>query len=201
MSGVLKAARAGARGFRPGVRSAQGDPGLFGGLVGGIKGGIGSFFGGGNPIAGAIAGARAGFGAGRPGRPAGPVPGTPHVPAIALPFAGLGGRPPPMMFPGANGGTVVGPPLSRSGTLTSTATVPAGHVHPSGHHLNKSAYFLRDGTFVPEGTRWVKNRHRNPLNPRALRRAISRIDAGKVWQGKLHEISTGKFTAAGNRKD
>jgi hypothetical protein len=71
---------------------------------------------------------------------------------------------------------------------------------PKGHHLNKTAYFLKDGTFVPEGSRYVKNRRRNPLNPRALRHAVSRIDAGKIWQSKLHEISTAKYTAAGTRK-
>jgi hypothetical protein len=69
-----------------------------------------------------------------------------------------------------------------------------------GFHPNKSDYFLRDGTFVPKGSRLVKNRTRNPLNPRALRRAVARIDAGKAWQSKLSEIATAKYTAAGNKK-
>jgi len=71
---------------------------------------------------------------------------------------------------------------------------------PSGYHLNKADYFLRDGTFVPKGTRYVKNRRRDPLNPRALRNAIARVDAGKTWQGKLREIETGKYTKAGAKK-
>jgi hypothetical protein len=71
---------------------------------------------------------------------------------------------------------------------------------PKGFHLNKADYFLRDGTFVPKGSKWVRNRSRNPLNPRALQRAVARVDAGKTWQGKLHEIETGKYTKAGNRK-
>lgn len=72
---------------------------------------------------------------------------------------------------------------------------------PAGWHWNKSDYWLKDGTFVPKGTKLVKNRRRDPLNPTALRSAISRIDAGKRWQGKLREIETGKYTKAGNKKD
>lgn len=45
----------------------------------------------------------------------------------------------------------------------------------SGYHPNKTAYFLRDGTFVDVGTRCVKNRRRNPLNSRALDRSLSRV--------------------------
>jgi len=41
--------------------------------------------------------------------------------------------------------------------------------------LNKSSYFLKDGTFVPEGTRLVKVRRRNFANGRALRRSIGRV--------------------------
>lgn len=45
----------------------------------------------------------------------------------------------------------------------------------SGFHPNKTAYFLRDGTFVDVGTRCVKNRRRNALNPRALDRSLGRV--------------------------
>jgi len=27
------------------------------------------------------------------------------------------------------------------------------------------------------------------------------VDAGKVWQGKLREIETGRYTKAGSKKD
>ena len=70
---------------------------------------------------------------------------------------------------------------------------------PKGYHPNKSAYYTSAG-YHPKGSKCVKNRRRNPLNPRALGRAISRIDAGKKWQGKLREIETAKYTAAGNKK-
>lgn len=44
---------------------------------------------------------------------------------------------------------------------------------PAGHHLNKGTYWTQAGVVYP-GTRCVKNRRMNPLNPRALRRAIRR---------------------------
>ena len=50
----------------------------------------------------------------------------------------------------------------------------AGGIQPVGTHLNKSSYFLRDGTFVPARSRYVRNRTRNNANGRALRRAIGR---------------------------
>jgi len=58
------------------------------------------------------------------------------------------------------------------------AFIPGGRgidVIPRGYRLNKSSYFLKDGTFVPEGTRLVKVRRRNFANGRALRRSIGRV--------------------------
>lgn len=72
---------------------------------------------------------------------------------------------------------------------------------PSGFHPNKSSYFLSDGTFVPEGSKCVKNRRRNPMNPRALDRAIGRLNSAKRVQNKLKSFSTDKYTASGTRKD
>lgn len=46
---------------------------------------------------------------------------------------------------------------------------------PKGYRLNKSSYFLKNGTFVPEGTKCVKYRRRNFANGRALRRSIGRV--------------------------
>lgn len=197
MSGAIKAARGGSRAV------AQGDPGLFGGLIGGFKGFGGSFLSGGNPFAGAASGAVAGF------------RGAPSLSTVPPPISVAMGRPPSGRPQGPRGARVIPTPgivgriqrflpggatgLEMAGAAaTGTDMVP---FIPKGFHPNKSAYFLRDGTFVAKGSKFVKNRRRNPLNPRALRRAIGRIDAGKIWQGKLHEISTAKFTAAGNRKD
>jgi hypothetical protein len=60
---------------------------------------------------------------------------------------------------------------------------------PSGYHWNKSDYFLMDGTFVPKGTKLVKNRRRNSLNPRALDRAIGRVSGAKKASKKLGRIT------------
>lgn len=60
---------------------------------------------------------------------------------------------------------------------------------PSGFHPNKSSYFLKDGTFVPEGSKCVKNRRKNPLNPRAASRAISRLESAKKATKRLDRVS------------
>lgn len=189
MSYALKAARMGPGGYRRTSRIVQGDPGLFGGLIGGVKGAIGAVLKGGNPLSGAISGAVSGYKgtpspSPRPQLPALPMPG---VPSVQLPVTVS--NPVAAAIPFGSTGLSVEVPASMNG---------AGA--PRGYHLNKSAYWLRDGTFVPARSRYVKNRRRNPLNPRALRSAVQRIDAGKKWQGTLSEISTAKYTKAGNRK-
>lgn len=200
MSASLKAARMGGRGYRPGARVVQGDPGLFGAIGGALKGGIGAIFRGGNPITGAIGGAVSGWKGGG-GSGGGPVmqsrPGTQPVPLPALPQVG---SMPVIPTPGVAGLAQRLVPGGRTGFEVAMPAPAMNGGRPAGYHLNKTGYWLRDGTYVPPQSRWVKNRRRNPLNPRALRRAVARIDAGKVWQGKMREISTGKYTAAGTRK-
>jgi hypothetical protein len=46
---------------------------------------------------------------------------------------------------------------------------------PSGEHPNKTEYFLKDGTRILKGSKCVKNRTTNPLNPRAASRAGRRL--------------------------
>ena len=46
---------------------------------------------------------------------------------------------------------------------------------PAGYRLNKSSYFLKDGTFVQARSRYVRIRRRNFANGRALRRSIGRV--------------------------
>jgi hypothetical protein len=60
---------------------------------------------------------------------------------------------------------------------------------PSGYHPNKSDYFLSNGTFVAKGSRCVKNRRRNALNPRAASRAISRIESAKKASTALDRVT------------
>jgi hypothetical protein len=51
---------------------------------------------------------------------------------------------------------------------------------PQGFHPNRSNYWTSQG-YVAKGTRCVRNRRRNPLNPRALDRSMGRIaSAGKA---------------------
>jgi hypothetical protein len=169
----------------------MGDPGLFsflgkvgkaavGGAAGFLTGGIGG-------AAAGVAGALRSSNGGSVSVPQGPM-SLPSPTAVVLPMPGAGSVAvdPFAVLPGGK------PFVSRVSTNGAGA--------PKGFHLNKADYFLRDGTFVPKGSKWVRNRSRNPLNPRALQRAVARVDAGKTWQGKLHEIETGKYTKAGNRK-
>ena len=81
-----------------------------------------------------------------------PAP-TPKIqpPALAPPPGSIGGA---IAFPG---GTTV----SMAGVLPSAG--PAG-VAPSGYHLDKKTR-----------TRWVRNRRMNVANPRALRKAMRRV--------------------------
>lgn len=128
-------------------------------------------------------------------RAVGLIPGVGPIASAALSTFG-GGRPQQVAPPRLNL-----PLIGQRGAGFSVGEVSTNGAAPKGTHLNKSDYFLRDGTFVAKGTRLVRNRRRDPMNARALRRAISRVDAGKVWQGKLSEITTAKFTSGGKRKD
>ena len=86
----------------------------------------------------------------------------------ALPGIGIpgGGRLHPGAFlPG-------GAPLITRGT---SRTEAMEGLPPAGYRLNKSSYFLKDGTFVPARSRYVRIRRRNFANGRALRRSIGRV--------------------------
>ena len=62
------------------------------------------------------------------------------------------------------------------GAVTTVPCPPGGEC-PRGMRLNKSSYFLRNGTFVEPRTRCVKIRRINPGNGRAVKRAIRREDS------------------------
>jgi hypothetical protein len=87
--------------------------------------------------------------------------------SINPPFAGAPGVGVSTYF-GPTGGGAAAPPVRLNGNGA-----------PSGFHLNKTSYFLKDGTFVPAGSRMVKNRRRNPLNPRAASNAVRRLESTK----------------------
>jgi len=48
-----------------------------------------------------------------------------------------------------------------------------------GYHYNKTGYFTKRYGYVEPGSVCVKNRRRNPLNPRALSRAMARLSSAK----------------------
>lgn len=179
----------------------QGDPGLFGflGKVGkGILGGATGLLTGG--ISGATRGAISPFLGERAKQRLGLA-----APPQNIPQAQQGGFRVPAPGPGQirirPGAALPGgrPFISREGGQV----VPEGMklACPSGYRPNKSSYFLSDGTFIPEGSKCVKIRRRNSLNPKALDRAISRLNGAKRIQNKLRGFSTDKYTAAGSKRE
>ncbi len=94
--------------------------------------------------------------------------------------------PPPGPFPPAPPPPTAPPPqVPQIGGCPPRAGAIAAVACPAGCHPNKSDYFLKSGSFVPRGTRCVRNRRRNPLNPRALDRAISRIGSAQNAVARL----------------
>jgi len=200
MSMAIKAAtsrtRAGVRGGNlqgAALRSAmQGDPGLFGFLgdaIGTVTGIASRFLPGPlGTIAGAISsGLSGGPGNGQSVQQTVPVSSTitsfaqERVPIdINFPFMGESGA--GVTLFGQQGG-------KGSGTALMKVNGNGNGACPAGEHPNKSSYFLKDGTFVPEGSRCVKNRRRNPLNPRAASSAISRLEGTKKAIRRIDRFS------------
>lgn len=135
--------------YNHGMTIAAGDPGFFGS--------IGKFLGGAAKVIGAS------------------LPGPLGIPATVLGGLFTQQQAPtmPTVFRPTPGPFGV---IQRAvpGGATGFEGCPPGAACPRGSHLNKSDYFLKDGTFVPRGSRCVSNRSRNVLNSRALTRANSR---------------------------
>jgi hypothetical protein len=93
------------------------------------------------------------------------------------------------------GGVIPGDPITEVGPGGDPKIRPDGNGRVdgklccgSGYHPNKAEYFLKNGTRIPEGSKCVRNRRRNPLNPRALDRAGSRVLSAKraaSWLAKV----------------
>lgn len=211
-----------------GRRYQQGDPGLFdffGKAIGAVAnvvtgGAVGAVVSGVKAIAGVIGGKRPG--------PAGPVSpirtqsmftkplrqnGTPLVQTPTI-------RPTPVVMPG--GAVIIPDSVKVSGTniaglyqrgeatayFSPPPGAPAGLVCGSNGkmraaHLNRSGYFLKGGQYVAPGTKCVANRRRNPLNPRALSRAMSRVaGAQKAVKAiiRFERVASGGKINAGRRR-
>lgn len=92
------------------------------------------------------------------------------------------------LFPGVPGG-VTG--FAQAG--------PATDQCPKGFHINKSSYFLKDGSFVAQGTLCVRNRRRNNDNGRAAMRAARRLLGRKKSQDAI-DRALRAFAPARRRK-
>lgn len=73
------------------------------------------------------------------------------------------------------------------GGATGIQPILAGSGCPSGMHPNRSSYFTQSEGFIQKGTKCVSNRRRNPLNPRAARRSMSRLTALSKEMGRLEK--------------
>jgi len=154
--------------------SYTGDPGLF------------------DIFKGAIGGAWAGLTGGAGRQPPIPTAGPGRVP-LGRNFGpgnmgGNGFKLPGFMDPLG----FTGPSWLDRGTAAPSMTEAGCPANLSGYHLNKSAYFLMSGEFVPAGSRYVRNRKRNPANARATSRAISRVVGAKRYATSLSRISVRK---------
>lgn len=155
-----------------------------GGPLGAIGGAIGALAGGGSkPTKMDVYGIQAGPGGG----PVGPVsfPQRPPPPSTTTSRIDLN-----PFIPGS----------IYESTTTTGGGMPVSGGCPAGYHPNKTSYHLKDGTFVAKGTRCVRNRRRNAMNPRALSRALARVDSAKRWQSKLSGVTTRKYTSSGALK-
>ena len=175
MSLTVKVARAQATGrAMPGV----GDPGPFGFIGSAIKkvAGIAKFIPG--PIGWAAGAVSKFMPSGQTAAPR-PVPSFPMQPPMTFAPTQLPQQP----VPGIVGiGPSYEPTPATNGKIGS----------PAGYHVNESDYFLKDGTFVSAGSRWVKNRKRNPLNPKAASKAIGRIEQLKRATERFKRITIKK---------
>lgn len=201
MSAILRAHKAVARGHY------RGDPGIFGSIWSGIKGAATGFVTGG--VGGAIMGGVAGLASnGKPKNPSlgaggGPLgtllqkrqlstlPMTAPVPADVNIFSPNSGNQillaPPLYAGPGRGNTTQG----GFGGIERDPNTPGSGATPCarGYHYNKSGYFTQRYGWIPRGTVCVKNRKRNPLNPRAASRAMARLSSAKKAASFLSKVS------------
>lgn len=152
--------------------------GIFGDIVG-VLGKAASFI----PVVGPVLGAGLGAASSalnktKSGVTAGIQPQT-NVANFAPTGPGMGAFPGmPTLMPTPNYAPENVPVSTSSGPGTAVARCA-----PSGYHLNKSGYWANESHLLPgaswvaPGTKMVRNRKRNPYNPKAASRAMSRLAA------------------------
>ena len=91
-----------------------------------------------------------------------------------------------------------GTPLASTGSVRGIFPVTGPQPPGGGSYCpNKSAYWRTDPmtgqpVWIAKGSIWVRRRRRNSMNPRALSRAISRVDGAKKLSKKLGRITIRK---------
>lgn len=195
MSIQIQAARAASGPSLPGYGSVRavprgmprGDPGFFGDLWGGLKGAVGGLVTGG-PL-GAIGGAIGGFtGAGQTSPTTLPTLPPMRTLPLTIQQAQNGQRPPTI---GERAARIL--PGGRTGYEAQTEeTMRAGKRSREGWHWNKSGYHLKSGEYVYPGTREVRNRRMNPLNPGAIKLSMRRLGRAKTAATDIGRVTIRK---------
>jgi hypothetical protein len=193
-------------------RGRQGQAGGIFGSIGKVLAGIGGTILSGVPVVGdVLKGIAAGSLDSKKSKTAGPA-GNLNPQVSVAQFAGSG---PGMgsgggMFPNLPSLPMIGggTPTSTGGTMVGTDAKP-GVCAPGGYHWNKSGYWsnesnlLPGASWTPPGTKLVKNRKRNPYNPRAASRAMSRLaslsQGMKVLERQLTKLAPRKRTSCGGK--
>lgn len=120
----------------------------------------------------------------------GPMPGVPQLPQVGSQVGLVNivrpGAGPQLLGPGNN--TQSGPGSQVGWTPREQAACQAGY------HKNKHDYWTKKYGFIPKHSVCVKNRRRNPLNPRAASRSMSRLKSAQKAARFL-----GKFSFGGHR--
>lgn len=163
-----------------------GDPGLFGFLGKVVKGAAGVVGGLGIPVVSGVARTVAGL---IPGQaPVGPgMPGP--APSMASRVFGGGSLP---ILRQALPGQVPTPGIVGAGQRLIPGGATGYEGCGNGTRPNKSGYWLQSGQYVEPGSVCVRRRRMNPLNPRALSRAMRRIESAKRASSVLGRITIRK---------
>jgi len=207
MSGAIKLARANFQGDRGYARAMPGtgyagDPGLFGTIFGGIKKGFQAasrFIPGGGAISTTL-GALGSIASRIRSRRASPRQiGTRRGRAemMVLPSTPFQ-MPPPLAVSGGPNGAQYPIPTAKGARQRFFPGGASGmFTVPQGYHLNKSGYYRggRPKSDIPN-VEWVeaesiavKNRKRNPLNPRAWDRAFGRLNSAQNFKKKMGRLT------------
>jgi len=187
MSGAMRIAKA----------NLRGDPGIFGFIgkaVGAVAGVVSKVMPG--PI-GAIAGVANKLlaGNGKPVNPSISSASTGSVAVLKMTQPAMPALPQQVSQtglvninrPGAGPVLQMGPGNQTQSGFGGTSST--GAACERGYHRNKTGYYSQRYGWIPAGSVCVKNRKRNPLNPRALSRSMARLSSAKKAAKFLGQVT------------